>query len=230
MEVNNSSLIVDERLPSTKGIGPLYFNALNNNKSKTSFFNKHTDSNKDDHQVLLRNHSRPIIIPKSASTNGSVVMENHQENGNEEEPIRPNIGDPNVVGLPLNLEDSAINNTTQKAESEEICDIKQIDVDSILPAPIYPTATNNQNSNKNQNSIKSWRSEEGRAGTSSATYSFMGKPFSDTSSQISRPFSDVMSIRSLASIGMGSTDGRKMIIRKVPQSPSELFNIVNPPT
>ncbi|KOB78852.1 Transporter [Operophtera brumata] len=38
------------------------------------------------------------------------------------------------------------------------------------------------------------------------------------------------SIRSLASIGMGCTDGRKMVIRRVPTSPTELFHLVRPPT
>lgn len=42
--------------------------------------------------------------------------------------------------------------------------------------------------------------------------------------------SDASSIRSLVSIGMGSTDGRKMVIRKVPNSPTELLNYINPPT
>lgn len=42
--------------------------------------------------------------------------------------------------------------------------------------------------------------------------------------------SDASSIRSLVSIGMGSTDGRKMFIRKVPNSPTELLNYINPPT
>lgn len=53
--------------------------------------------------------------------------------------------------------------------------------------------------------------------------------FSDCPSQISK-FQDAMSVRSLASIGMGSTDGRKMVIRRVPTSPNELFSLVNPPT
>ncbi|XP_046805027.1 sodium- and chloride-dependent GABA transporter ine [Lucilia cuprina] len=43
-------------------------------------------------------------------------------------------------------------------------------------------------------------------------------------------FSDVTSVRSLASIGIGSTDGRKIVIKRVPQTPTELLNIVNPPT
>ncbi|KAJ8667702.1 hypothetical protein QAD02_009365, partial [Eretmocerus hayati] len=41
---------------------------------------------------------------------------------------------------------------------------------------------------------------------------------------------DAVSIRSLASIGMGSSDGRKLTIRRVPTSPSELLNMVHPPT
>ncbi len=43
-------------------------------------------------------------------------------------------------------------------------------------------------------------------------------------------YSDATSIRSLVSIGMGSTDGRKMVIRKVPNSPTELLYYINPPT
>ena len=46
--------------------------------------------------------------------------------------------------------------------------------------------------------------------------------FSDAASHVS--------VRSLASVGMGSTDGRKVTIRRVPTSPIELFNIVNSPT
>ena len=54
--------------------------------------------------------------------------------------------------------------------------------------------------------------------------------FSDAHSQSARPFPDSVSIRSLASIGMGSSDGRKLTIRRVPTSPSELLNMVHPPT
>jgi len=52
--------------------------------------------------------------------------------------------------------------------------------------------------------------------------------FSDAGA--TRMFSDAPSVRSLASIGMGSTDGRRMVIRKVPNSPSELLSYINPPT
>ncbi|XP_057321913.1 sodium- and chloride-dependent GABA transporter ine-like [Microplitis mediator] len=44
------------------------------------------------------------------------------------------------------------------------------------------------------------------------------------------PFHESVSIRSLASIGLGSSDGRKLTIRRVPTSPSELLNMVQPPT
>ncbi|XP_049823175.1 sodium- and chloride-dependent GABA transporter ine-like isoform X2 [Aethina tumida] len=59
----------------------------------------------------------------------------------------------------------------------------------------------------------------------------LNKPSSsDSGSHVSKPFSDAASVRSWASVGMGSTDGKKMIVRRVPTSPVELFNIVNPPT
>ncbi|XP_034946200.1 sodium- and chloride-dependent GABA transporter ine-like [Chelonus insularis] len=58
-------------------------------------------------------------------------------------------------------------------------------------------------------------------------------PFADTpqgQSPARVPFPDSVSIRSLASIGLGSSDGRKLTIRRVPTSPSELLNMVHPPT
>lgn len=58
--------------------------------------------------------------------------------------------------------------------------------------------------------------------------------YSDSGSNVTgapgKPFPESVSIRSLASIGMGSSDGRKLTIRKVPTSPSELLNMVHPPT
>lgn len=54
--------------------------------------------------------------------------------------------------------------------------------------------------------------------------------YSDSGNNVAKPFPESVSIRSLASIGMGSSDGRKLTIRKVPTSPSELLNMVHPPT
>ncbi|XP_046389982.1 sodium- and chloride-dependent GABA transporter ine isoform X1 [Ischnura elegans] len=39
-----------------------------------------------------------------------------------------------------------------------------------------------------------------------------------------------LTVHSIASIGMGSTDGKKMYIRRVPTTASEILSIVNPPT
>lgn len=44
-----------------------------------------------------------------------------------------------------------------------------------------------------------------------------------------RLFTDATSVRSLASFGLGVTDGKRMIIRKVPNSPAELIQLINPP-
>lgn len=51
--------------------------------------------------------------------------------------------------------------------------------------------------------------------------------FSDCGS--TKIYSDAASLRSIASIGMGSTDGKKMVIRRVPTSPTELLTIINQP-
>ncbi|XP_032669815.1 sodium- and chloride-dependent GABA transporter ine isoform X2 [Odontomachus brunneus] len=53
--------------------------------------------------------------------------------------------------------------------------------------------------------------------------------YADVNCGHARSCPDTVSIRSLASIGLGSSDGRKLTIRRVPTSPSELLNMVHPP-
>lgn len=53
--------------------------------------------------------------------------------------------------------------------------------------------------------------------------------YAEANGSQARSFPDTVSIRSLASIGLGSSDGRKLTIRRVPTSPSELLNVVHPP-
>ncbi|KAG5330985.1 INE protein, partial [Acromyrmex heyeri] len=53
--------------------------------------------------------------------------------------------------------------------------------------------------------------------------------YTENNGSQTRSFPDTISIRSLASIGLGSSDGRKLTIRRVPTSPSELLNVVHPP-
>ncbi|VVC33584.1 Sodium:neurotransmitter symporter [Cinara cedri] len=62
-----------------------------------------------------------------------------------------------------------------------------------------------------------------------ATVNHKHQPTQDASSPL-RSWSDAVSVRSLASIGMGSTDGRKLTIAKVPTSPAELLNLASPKT
>ncbi|CAD6206799.1 GSCOCG00010076001-RA-CDS [Cotesia congregata] len=65
------------------------------------------------------------------------------------------------------------------------------------------------------------------------TTSWASMSFSDATPSQSpargAPFHESVSIRSLASIGLGSSDGRKLTIRRVPTSPSELLNMVQSP-
>lgn len=205
MEMNNSSLIVDESVRTLKGIESLHFNAL----KKPKLMRNGTMGDKDQSK-LLNNQTKPIVIPKSEALNPQL--------SSEEVIIYPNLGDPNIVGLPNVV-------TENLSTNNQVCDIKEVDINSASPSTIVQVPQNFAPfSSRYQNSVRSWRSSEGR------TTPYVGRPFSDTSSQISRHISDVASIRSIASIGMGSTDGKKMIIRKVPHSPSELFNIINPPT
>lgn len=63
-----------------------------------------------------------------------------------------------------------------------------------------------------------------------ANASWASFTFTQETQNCLRPLSDVVSVRSLASIGMGSTDGRKLTIRRVPTSPTELLNLANPNT
>jgi len=53
--------------------------------------------------------------------------------------------------------------------------------------------------------------------------------YAESNGSQARSFPDMISIKSLASIGLGSSDGRKLTIRRVPTSPSELLNVVHPP-
>lgn len=63
----------------------------------------------------------------------------------------------------------------------------------------------------------------------SPTTTWASMLFAESNGGQSRSFPDSISIKSLASIGLGSSDGRKIMIRRVPTSPSELLNMVHPP-
>lgn len=104
------------------------------------------------------------------------------------------------------------------AELEESTDI-------VVREPKVMTTAGSLSSIRHQNSLKGLKNVADTTPPSSIATT--GRPGSDAGSQFSR---DNASVRSWASVGMGSTDGKKMIIRRVPTTPVELFNIVNPPT
>lgn len=51
--------------------------------------------------------------------------------------------------------------------------------------------------------------------------------YDDDTNISNKIYSDVKSVRTLASIAIGSTDGRNIIIKRVPNTPNELFSMVN---
>lgn len=79
-------------------------------------------------------------------------------------------------------------------------------------------------------SLKSNATDDHHHPPASSWASIVFSDMSPNQSPARGPFPDSVSIRSLASIGMGSSDGRKLTIRRVPTSPSELLNMVHPPT
>lgn len=105
------------------------------------------------------------------------------------------------------------------------------------PAPAGGGANSSSMNHNNNNNNHSFYS--GTAHSSTGAIQMHGqatsKPFPRTGSYIfsdcgsGKMFSDAASMRSIASIGMGSTDGKKMVIRRVPTSPTELLTIINQP-
>lgn len=100
-------------------------------------------------------------------------------------------------------------------------------------------ANSSTNHNNNNNNGHSFYSGTAHSSTGAIQMHQPGqmtsKPFPRTGSYIfsdcgsGKVFSDAASMRSIASIGMGSTDGKKMVIRRVPTSPTELLTIINQP-
>ncbi|XP_044271183.1 sodium- and chloride-dependent GABA transporter ine-like isoform X2 [Tribolium madens] len=108
---------------------------------------------------------------------------------------------------------SAVPKRLKTDPEDRHCDTDAKEANQRAPSPSF----------RRENSTRSLRS----AYVGEMTFA---KTSSESGSHLSKPLSDAASVRSWASVGMGSTDGKKMIVRRVPTSPVELFNIVNPPT
>lgn len=88
---------------------------------------------------------------------------------------------------------------------------------------------------KNSPSLRSLKTSNSEVTKSTENHVLAASPslrsftYSDVPVTSLRPLSDVVSLRSLVSIGMGSTDGKKLVIRRVPTSPSDLLNFAHTP-
>lgn len=219
-------------VPNRRAINDLHFNALNTNyknaNAKLNNNNNNTSSSSsgqaqviqgEDSKVLLlpSNHRKFIIVPaqpgsaiggSTSPTSGGSTSPNQQPSGSTSSGTTPPSGIPVAK---FEIGESSASGTSSG----------------------YPLATA-ASKPKQFHSLRSVRSANDRSGIADAhlnpaivrTGSYI---FSD-SGGTPRLFSDATSIRSLASIGVGSTDGRRMVIRRVPNSPTELLTIINPPT
>lgn len=157
----------------------------------------------DDKLSLVSNNIKPIIIQKMNGTKSSKI------------PVEINCDSSESQEL-----NSTESNTSRLAR-----------IGNDLPNLIIPNHSQSNHSSplplRYQNSFKYGRPIHLEI---SPPVSYLGRLGTETPSQISKMNSDTSSYLSWTSVGLGSTDGKKMIVRKVPTSPEELFNIVNPPT
>lgn len=194
------SKVPENALTRTRSINEIHFNAINSNL-------KHKISNVGNHEEQKK------LLPSNSSRKFIIVPAHNGNNGTQKKSSPPSMSNDSGPSSSSNA-----SHTTSPIQS---------------PLPIYIKP-------KHSNSMRSVRSaqipihDQGMA-LSSPIYSpppsiarSGSYIFSDCGS--TRIFSDAVSVRSLASIGMGSTDGRKMVIRRVPNSPTELLSIISPPT
>lgn len=145
----------------------------------------------------------------------------------------------NYYGINIDSQDLLINppetdyKTTRSNKNEN--KMKKYDLPSLYMPPQDVVLVNNSPKIlKSQGSFKSEGFRVGKPMVITPSYtlsSYLGRNNgSDSGSQVSKLYPDSLSGKSWASVGMGSTDGKKMIVRRVPTTPVELFNIVNPPT
>lgn len=198
MEPHGQNLLND-KVPLSKGINSIQFNALNSNQ------NHCTDKFKHDDRHSLEPSFHGCDVPARVNGLRSKIPLEHNCDYSEKSPIfRIDSSDkvPRIFKSGNELPVLTMSNQTSSN-------------------PHSPLQL------RHHNSLRYIRERNLEI---TPPNSYAGPPMSDTASQISKMYSDTNSLRSWASVGLGSTDGKKMIVRRVPTSPVELFNIVNPPT
>lgn len=237
----------------SKGIDTLQFNASCGKSSSPS-------PTTDEEKCLLSpnsSKSNPVIVinkvamssnnGKAKNGNGDKVVLNGKETS--EKPSSPKVfgskSEKNNQKIGENMS-APVNDTNMPYENElpqnKLSRIAKIGVE--LPALYFPNQPPSfvyQGSpvvGRHQGSFKIYKQPPAleyklsgfQDNTPPNSEACMGNTGSDSGSQISKLYSDAISTRSWTSVGLGSTDGKKMIVRRVPANPVELFNIVNPPT
>lgn len=162
----------------------------------------------DDGTRLLNNNNKPIIVRKMTSINSNVSQPNS---------IINNCDNDVVEAVSRDLQTNSLSKSSKNGN---------------YPKSLYLPNNQNLMSSELQGSPIQIRHQ----GSFKPFKHYLqditppGQAGSETESQNSKLFSDITSMKSWTSVGMGSTDGRKMIVRRVPVTPMELFSIVNPPT
>lgn len=180
-----------------------------------------------------------VGIPQQKAAHGFQLNNGHAlENPSEDTelvPLHANHRQPSVVHN--NNRNNYVSGTIRGTEALDIINLleamkknKDHRVEVKIPAEYVPYLQRHPSSHFKQLSKNSMTDVTPPNSLPSGPLSPLSlRPGSDSSSQHSRQM-DAISVKSYASVGMGSTDGKKMIVRKIPTSPVELFNLVNPPT
>lgn len=232
-------------VPNRRAINDLHFNAINtsynklnnartklNNNSQNKLNNNNVVVQNDDAKVLLlpSNHRKFIIVP---SQPGSAIDSSAGTSSPSPQPP------PASTWQPTGSSNINNNNNHSNSSSHNNPHVAKFEIgESSSSGPsstLNPTFPMGPSSKPKQfHSLRSVRSATDRAGIADAhlnpTIIRTGSYIFSEAGGTPRLFSDATSIRSLASIGVGSTDGRRMVIRRVPNSPTELLTIINPPT
>ncbi|XP_021703064.1 sodium- and chloride-dependent GABA transporter ine isoform X1 [Aedes aegypti] len=220
-------------VPNRRAISDLHFNAINTNynKNQNKLNNNNVVVQNDDSKVLLlpSNHRKFIIVP---SQPGSAISSSA---GTSSPPPQSTPASPSHPTSSSNNNNNNNSNTCSHNSPHvakfEIGESSSSGPSSMLN-PAFPLGPSSKP--KQFHSLRSVRSATDRTGIADAhlspTIIRTGSYIFSEVGGTPRLFSDATSIRSLASIGVGSTDGRRMVIRRVPNSPTELLTIINPPT
>ncbi|XP_058123951.1 sodium- and chloride-dependent GABA transporter ine [Anopheles ziemanni] len=216
-------------IPNRRPINDLHYSAINSNYRQQSKLNSNNSAPNEEAKALLptvgSSGRKFVIVP--CQTGGAVT-----DSGTGVGTGSSNGGGQTVVPTGGNPGTSA-NVAGGGSSKPEPGDGSMSSGPSSITVPTAPVGSYLKP--KYFNSLRSVRSAHdphglGMAHQNQAAIARSGSYIFSDVGGTPRLFSDATSIRSLASIGMGSTDGRRMVIRRVPNSPNELLTMINPPT